>query len=111
MGNTILRNGKWKSWSWIIIALFFTELSPPIAFGCIFIFGFSLARAYYTEKYTKNIEFLVSSYSYLLTEISYAYPEVIDRLEKTIEFNDFDGSYPEAQRNFSDEQYDNAELL
>jgi hypothetical protein len=111
MGNIILRNGRWKSWSWIIISLFFSELSPPIAFGCIFIFGFSPPRVYYTEKYTKNIKFLVSSYSYLITEISYACPEVIDRQEKTIEYNDIDISYPEAQRNLSDEQNENADLL
>ena len=70
-----------------------------------------VSRDFYIKKYSKKIDFLISSYSQTLNEISTNNSEVIQSLKKKIEYNDLDKNCPKKQRKLSDEQVANGELL
>mgnify|MGYP000716138814 CR=1 FL=1 len=76
----------WQTWIWVFAAIFFQTSQPVISFACIFLFGLLLSRDFFTKKYSKDIDYLVSSYSLTLVEISATNPEIIDKL-KAIEVN------------------------
>ena len=101
----------WQTWIWFGAGVFFESSQPYISFVCFFIFGLTVSRDFYIKKYSKKIDFLLSSYSATLNQISSNNPEVIQRLKKAIEYNDLEISYPKKQRKLSDEQIANGELL
>ena len=101
----------WQTWIWFGAGVFFESSQPYAAFVCFFIFGLMVSRDFYMKKYSKKINFLVSSYSTTLNQISSNNPEVIQRLKMAIEYNDLEKSHPKKQRKLSDEQIANGELL
>ena len=75
----------WQTWIWVFAAIFFQTSQPVISFACIFLFGLLLSRDFFTKKYSKDIDYLVSSYSLTLVEISATNPEIIDKLKSDLD--------------------------
>ena len=101
----------WQTWIWCFAAIFFQHSQPVISFACIFLFGLLLSKDYYKKIYSKDINFLTSSYSQTLNEISATNPQVIQGLKKSVAYTDFDKSYPEESRKLTKEQIANGKLL
>lgn len=101
----------WQAWIFFGAGVFFESSQPYAAFVCFFIFGLIVSRDFYMKKYSKKIDFLVSSYSATLNQISSDNPEAIQRLKQAVEYNDLEKSHPKKQRKLSDEQIANGELL
>lgn len=84
----------WQTWIWVFAAIFFQTSQPVISFACIFLFGLLLSRDFFTKKYSKDIDYLVSSYSLTLVEISATNPEIIDKLKSDLD-NVLEKAHPE----------------
>ena len=84
----------WQTWIWVFAAIFFQTSQPVISFACIFLFGLLLSRDFFTKKYSKDIDYLVSSYSLTLVEISATNPEIINKLKSDLD-NVLEKAHPE----------------